>query len=259
MSRNTTTMTIYDVGHYTDAEREQIVSSYPAHEREARAKGIPVLGSGRIFPVEESLIQERPIAIPKHWARLVGIDIGWDHPTAAVWGAWDRDVDVVHIYDAYKVREQPVAVHAAALRARGVWIPVAWPHDALQHDKGAGIELAKQYRDAGVNMLRDRAQYPEQVDARDETMMSRVSVEAGVSDMLDRMLTGRLKVADHLSEWFDEFRLYHRKNGKIVKEFDDLMSATRYLLMMLRYAITEQPRNDIPQIDYSPALSSMGY
>jgi hypothetical protein len=33
-----------------------------------------------------------------------------------------------------------------------------------------------------------------------------------------------------------EFRLYHRKDGKVVKEHDDLLSATRYAIMMLRHA-----------------------
>jgi len=42
----------------------------------------------------------------------------------------------------------------------------------------------------------------------------------------------------HLTEWFEEFRLYHRKDGKVVKEMDDLMSATRYALMMIRFADT---------------------
>jgi len=30
--------------------------------------------------------------------------------------------------------------------------------------------------------------------------------------------------------------LFHRKDGKVVKEGDDLMAATRYAVMMLRYA-----------------------
>jgi hypothetical protein len=34
------------------------------------------------------------------------------------------------------------------------------------------------------------------------------------------------------------FRLYHRKDGRVVKERDDLMSATRYAIMMLRDAKT---------------------
>ena len=62
------------------------------------------------------------------------------------------------------------------------------------------------------------------------------SVEAGITDLLDRMQTGRLKVASHLNDWWEEWRLYHRAEGKIVKEHDDLMDATRYLIMMLRHA-----------------------
>ncbi|HYV68510.1 MAG TPA: hypothetical protein VE970_00215 [Pseudolabrys sp.] len=63
-----------------------------------------------------------------------------------------------------------------------------------------------------------------------------VSVEAGLMDMLNRMQSGRFKVFKHLNDWWEEFRLYHRKDGKVVKEGDDLMCATRYALMMLRHA-----------------------
>lgn len=64
-------------------------------------------------------------------------------------------------------------------------------------------------------------------------------VEAGIMEMLERMQTGRLKVFRHLEDWMSEFRLYHRKDGKIVKERDDLMSATRYAIMMKRFASPE--------------------
>ena len=43
-----------------------------------------------------------------------------------------------------------------------------------------------------------------------------------------------------LNDWFEEIRIYHRKDGKVVKEYDDLMSATRYGIMMLRYARSVQ-------------------
>jgi len=55
------------------------------------------------------------------------------------------------------------------------------------------------------------------------------------------MESGRFKVFKHLKDWFDEFRLYHRKDGRVYKEGDDLMSATRYAVMMLRYARTSIP------------------
>jgi hypothetical protein len=37
-----------------------------------------------------------------------------------------------------------------------------------------------------------------------------------------------------LSEWIEEFRQYHRKDGRIVKTYDDLLGAKRYGVMMLR-------------------------
>lgn len=225
-------MTIHDALHYTAAERERIVASYPAHERDARVKGTPILGSGRIFPVVEESITFDPFPFPRHWPRIAGLDFGWDHPTACVWGCWDRDADTVYLYDAYRVREATPVIHSAAIRARGAGIPIAWPHDGLQHSKDSGVALAEQYRVQGLNMLIEHAQH------RD----GGVGVEAGIMDMLDRMYTGRLKVARHLNDWWEEFRLYHRKDGKIVKEGDDLLCASRYLLMSLRFARCEQER-----------------
>jgi hypothetical protein len=219
-------MTIYDVEHYSDAERAQIVASYPAHEREARAKGIPTMGSGRVFPIAEELISVEPCEIPKHWQQIVGIDFGWDHPTAAARLALDRDADCVYVTACYRRSEAVPVIHAAAIRAWGDWIPVAWPHDGLQHDKGSGQQLAEQYKGHGLKMLPDMATHAEGGNG----------VEAGLMEMLERMETGRLKVFAGLNEWFEEFRLYHRKDGKIVKERDDLMSATRYAVMMLREA-----------------------
>ena len=84
MSRHVTQMTIYDAEHYTDEDREAIIASYLPHERDARAKGIPVLGSGKVFPIEEEKIACDPIAIPPHWMHIGGMDFGWDHPFGAV-------------------------------------------------------------------------------------------------------------------------------------------------------------------------------
>lgn len=62
------------------------------------------------------------------------------------------------------------------------------------------------------------------------------STWAGVKEMQDRMTTGRLRVAKHLSDWFEEYRNYHVDGEKIVKVNDDLLSATRIGIMMKRYA-----------------------
>lgn len=227
-------MTINDAGHYTPEQRKALIAQYPPHEREARVNGTPTLGSGRIFQLADDVVAESQVQLQPHWPRICGIDFGWDHPTAAVWMAWDRDTDTVHVYDCYRVKEATPLIHAAAIKVRGEWIPVAWPHDGLQHDKGSGEALAEQYRKHGLLMLADKATNAPTKGEAEGTGGN--GVEAGLMDMLDRMQTGRLRVAKHLNDWFEEFRLYHRDNGKIVKEGDDLMSATRYALMMLRHA-----------------------
>ena len=229
MSRSVTYMTIDDADHYTPEQRAAIIASYPPHEREARVKGIPSMGSGRVFPIPEEEITCDPFPIPSHWPQIVGIDFGWDHPTAACRLAWDRDQDVVYVTAEYAKREATPVIHAAAIKPWGAWIPVAWPHDGLQHDKGSGEALRDQYAAQGLNMLPEKATF---VDGGN-------GVEAGVMDMLDRMQTNRWRVFSTCGGWFGEFRLYHRVDGLIVKERDDRMSASRYALMMLREAITE--------------------
>ena len=228
-----TSMTIDDVDHYTAEQKAQVIAAYPEHEREARAKGIPMMGEGQVFPVAESMIRVDPFHIPAHWPRLAAIDFGWSHPAAFVVGAVDPETDTVYIYDAWKVKGKSAIEHAMMVIGKGYQhLPWAWPHDGLQHDKTSGQVLVKQYKDYGVNMLPDRAQFP----TTSEGKPGGNSVEAGVSQMLERMQTRRLRVFSNLETWFEEMRMYHRKDGQIVKLDDDLMSATRYLLMMLRKA-----------------------
>ena len=226
-SAHVTTMTIDDAAHYTAAQRQTIIESYPAHERDARTKGIPSLGSGRVFPVARESIALQSFQIPDHWPQICGLDFGWDHPSAAVRLAWDRDSDTIYVIACHRARERTPAMFATDVRPWGDWLPWAWPHDGLQHDKGSGEQLMAMYRANGLKMLPIRAQYAD----------GSSGVEAGVADLLDRMQSGRFKVFSHLNDWFEEFGLYHRKEGLIVKENDDLMAATRYAVMMIRHAV----------------------
>lgn len=225
MSRSVTRMTIDDAEHLSPERRAEIIASYPPHEVEARTKGIPVLGSGKIYPVTEESLSVDAFPIPRHWAMIGGLDFGWDHPTAAVALAWDRDADRVYVVAAYRRRQATPLEHAATLKAWGGF-PWAWPNDGMQSGKGDGAKLRDDYGQTAMVMLGQHATHATGGNG----------VEAGIMDILTRMQTGRFKVFSHLNEWWAEFRLYHRKDGKIVKERDDLMDATRYAVMMLRFA-----------------------
>ena len=241
-------MTIEDVLHIPAIRRQQIIDSYPTHEREARARGIPMLGSGRVFPISEERLGEPALeTVPPHWPRIGGLDFGWDHPFAAVALAWDRDADCLHLTHTYRVREETPIVHCAALKSFGKGLPFAWPHDGHVHE--GGVPLAAQYEAQGIAMLPSHATLP------DGSYPQLSRLEASVMELLDRMKTGRFKVALHLSEWWEEFRHYHRKEGKIVKIRDDLLSATRMAVMMLRYARDAAGGSALPLtvgMDYDP-------
>ena len=227
MTRSITIMSIDDAEHYTPEQRKDIIAQYPEHEREARVQGRPSLGTGRVFTTPEAAIRCAPFQIPDYFAQINGCDFGFDHPFAAARCAWDRDDDVWYVVATYANKGGAAPIHAAAIKPWGEWIPTAWPHDGLQHDKGSGAQLAGQYRDQGVNMLPEHATHE----------LGGFGVEAGIADMDERMQTGRWKVFEGNDLWFNEYRLYHREKGKIVKVRDDVLSASRYALMMARYAI----------------------
>jgi phage terminase large subunit-like protein len=224
--RGITRMTIDDADHITEDDRKKIVAGYLPHQRDARARGLPLLGSGAIFQFSDDQISEPYIShIPAHWVKIWGLDFGVNHPFAAVLLLWDRDNDVIHVHHVIRMKDARARDHAAAMKPVGHAVPVAWPQDGTQRESG-GATHASAYKAEGLEMLPSHAVWPE----------GGVSLEAGLAEMNDRMATGRLKVASHLSEWFEEKGLYHRKDGIVVKERDDVLSATRYGIMMKRFA-----------------------
>ncbi|RAK52121.1 hypothetical protein [Phenylobacterium deserti] len=203
-----------DVPHLDDATKKELWESIPPHQRDARAKGIPALGSGVIYPVSEELWTVDPFQIPAHWPRAFALDVGWNR-TAAVWGAWNRDSDTVYVYDEYYVSEAPPQVHADAIRARGDWIPGVIDPAARGRQQRDGTALMTEYVSLGLDLL----------PANNE-------VEAGLFTVYRRLVSGRLKVFKTCTNLIGERRLYRRDDkGKVVKERDHLMDAERYLIM----------------------------
>ena len=221
-------------GHLSEAVMEQILSAYSPHEREMRRYGRPSIGSGLIFPVDEEKIIIDPIEIKDHWPRIAAIDFGWDHPTAVVWCAVDRDEDVFYVYDCHRESKASPAIHAQTIRSRPHFIPIAYPHDGNRRDSMGNPGLADQYRNLGCNFLLEHFSNPPALGNNKGSN----SIEEGLMAMLQSMEAGNFKVFSTLSNWFEEFRMYHRKGGKVVPFRDDLMSATRYAFQSQRFAVS---------------------
>ena len=238
-------VTMDESPHISKQKKAEFIADIPDHEIECRTKGLPMLGEGAIYPIGDDQLKVDPFAIPKSWRRIVGLDFGHtDHPTAAVWLALNPDTDTIYVYDAYKKggKTLTVANHSRAITSRGYWIPVAWPHDGMQGDRGGtGSNLATLYKNCHVNMLNLSARHEDGVGGSQGSVNRAGSVgrEVIIQECYERMVSGRLKVFSNLSQWFEEKRMYHRKDGKVVAVNDDLLSSTHYGVMMRRYARPE--------------------
>jgi Terminase RNaseH-like domain len=203
-----------DVPHLTSEQKQRLWDSIPPYQRDARSKGVPALGSGAIYPVPESDILCDSLEIPKHWPRCYAMDVGWKR-TAALWGGWDRDNDTIYLYAEYYRGQAEPAVHAAAIKARGDWIPGVIDPAARGRAQLDGSRLIEQYVALGLHI--DPAKN---------------AVEAGIYAVWERLSTGRLKVVRNLNNFLAEYRIYRRDDkGAIVKDSDHLMDCARYLVM----------------------------
>jgi phage terminase large subunit-like protein len=230
--RTVVKMTLDDATHYSEAQKAQILAQYPEHERATRTRGIPAMGSGRVFLTDPERLLVDPFECPAHWVKLGGMDFGWTHYAAFCECWWDRDLDDFYLVRSIRMKEKTPLQHVDVVRSwRLRW---AWPHDGRNQTlAGAGVPLMRQYADAGLDMMFEHAQFED----------GGKSVEAGVLGMADRMRGGRWKVFKGQNDaWLDEYSMYHRKDGLLVKEFDDALSASRYALMMRRWGQTAGAR-----------------
>lgn len=204
-----------DVPHLSEGDKAALMATTPPYQIKARTEGEPVLGSGAIYPLAEETIKVPTRVIPESWRRVYGMDVGWNR-TAVIWAAQDPGSHAIELYDEHYMGQGEPASHAAAIKARGDWIQGVIDPASKGRSQKDGEQLIATYRfDLGLRI-----------------QPAQNAVEAGILEVWNLMITGRLRVQQHLTNWFSEFRKYHRdEQGKIVKANDHLMDATRYLVV----------------------------
>ena len=203
-----------DAPHLTEEQKNKLFAALPPHQRDARSKGIPQLGSGAIFPIQESNITVQDFPIPDHWLKCYALDVGWKK-TACLWGATDPSSGITYLYSEYYQGQAEPVIHAEGIKARGNWIPGVIDSAAHGRSQEDGRQLFEIYTQLGLDITN-----------------ANKSIEAGLYKTWQELSTNKLKVFASLVNWFSEFRLYRRdENGKIVKDKDHLMDNTRYLVM----------------------------
>lgn len=204
-----------DVPHLSDVAKRTLEAGIPAYQLDARKRGIPMLGSGVIYPIAEDDYCIDPFELPPHFRRAYGMDVGWNR-TAVLWGAYDPDNDIWYVYNEHYRGQAEPSVHAAAIKGRGEWIPGVIDPAARGRSQRDGYQLLHGYiHDYGLILT-----------------TANNAVEAGIYQVWERLSSGRLKVFRSLSNLRKEMRLYRRdEKGRIVKTDDHLCDALRYLIM----------------------------
>jgi phage terminase large subunit-like protein len=225
-------------GHIPPEQRAEIIASYPEHEREARSRGEPMLGSGKIYTTPESQIIEDldPLSFPGYWRWGYGIDLGVDHPWACALMCHDVDQDVLHLVAEARMQGATISAHVSAMRqieqrifGRQMDFVVAYPHDAGVRDRNSGEAISRMYKNFGLRMMHEHATHA------NIKGVAATSLEAGLQEINARELHGKFKVSRSCVFYLEERRVYHRKDGEPVKIKDDLLSAGRYGMMMRRH------------------------
>ena len=231
-----------DVPHLTPAMKAAAMKDYAPHLVDSRTMGTPSLGAGAIYPIPISDITVKPFEIPDLWPRAYGMDVGWNW-TAAIWGAKDPNTKTVYLYaEHYRSHDNP-ASHAAAIKARGEWINGVI--DPASNAKGQkdGAQLLLDYQELGLRLTK-----------------AENAVESGLLDVFRRLTGGSLKVFSSCQNWIAEYRLYRRdEEGKVVKEFDHLMDATRYLIVSGLDHMSVEPVRPTFNFGNGPADATVGY
>lgn len=229
------------LGHITKKTIENLAKDNPPWMMKTRMMGLPMIGEGLVFGYMESQFKVEPFDFPENFLYLDSIDFGGlattSHPTAFVRTAYDPQNDVIYIYDGFRLtgKEIPEIATYIRMKTHSDTIPVIWPHDGNK-TLGQGGTTKEQYLRAGVNMFENHFTNPPE-DYKEEGTGG-IQILPGITEMSARFNDGRLKVFSTVTDFFEEYRKYHMKDGKIVDRHDDFMAATRYSVMSTRHAVS---------------------
>lgn len=154
---------------------------------------------GAVYKSREADITAPIQEIPKHWRRVYGLCVTWNE-IAAVWMAQDPETKDCVLYSEYWAIPTDPALHVAAIREKGDWIPGVISAVETGRERRDGYMLAEKYVNLGLKLEAT----PEMGDT------------TAMVDVNNALAQGKLKVFGNLAKFFDQYRMYRRDpKGKL--------------------------------------------
>lgn len=157
----------------------------------------PLTGLKPVYATAILEFQVNPFPTPDFWPRAYAMKVE-PGVTSVLWGAYDKDQDILYITTEHVRTNAEPAINAQAIVARGKWVPGIIESDETRLE--ARQEMAAVYWAHELSVvLADRA------------------FGAGVQDVAGRIASGRLKVFATCQRFFREYRAHRRdEDDKII-------------------------------------------
>jgi predicted phage terminase large subunit-like protein len=157
-------------------------------------------GTTGAFGATESEIRVEPFDLKlleiEKWPRAYGLSITW-HEVAAIWIARQPLTTQHYLYAEYSAQAGDPSQHATEIKKLGDW-PGYMTAEETGRDARGGYALATKYNQLGLKV--------ETLPANDDAFLA---------DFTEALRTGKIKVFGNLSRFFDQFRSFSRKDGKL--------------------------------------------
>lgn len=231
----------WDCPHITENDIKRLMAGIPEWQRDMRSKGLPVLGSGAVFPYTDEVVMCEDLIPKGHWPVICSLDFSSVNDASVVcFSAFDPEEEVFYVYDMVYIdkleEKNPRHMAQIILESRTPFIPTVSPHDGGVNSVNPEAK-AKVMKGMGVNVLGKSFYNPATLSLAFHKSGG-IEREPGLTEMRRLMEEGKLKICRSVTHFFREkAQLFYApaSNGgiKCVGQ-DDAIDAIRYGVISLR-------------------------
>lgn len=228
--------------HITEDDIKRLLAGVPRYQWDMRRHGLPVLGSGAVFPYPDEDISCDVVPIQPHWPVLASLDFSSVNDASIIaYCAYDPDKDIYYAYDLVYIDriedKNPKYMANVILNSTTPSIPTISPHDG--GIKSVNPEAkARIMKDLGVNILGEPFFNPSNLNLPYYSINGKNrDREPGLTEMRRLFEEGKLKIAKHIKAFFKEKgQMFYvpTATGMATKGDDDAIDAIRYGILSLR-------------------------